>query len=36
MSEYLKKKNPKKEVLKDIIRGLHKGLSVEEARKEFR
>jgi len=35
MSEYLKKNSPKKEVVKEIILNLHKGLSVEEAKKKL-
>ncbi len=35
MSEYLKKNNPKKELVKEIILNLHKGLSVEEAKKKL-
>ena len=35
MSEYLNKTEKKKEVIKDIIRQLHKGLSVEDAKKKF-
>lgn len=35
MSESLKKKENKKEVIKDIILKLHQGLSIEEAKKKF-
>ena len=35
MSEYLKKNDPKKELVKEIILSLHKGLSVEEAKKKL-
>lgn len=35
MSEFLKKKQQKKDVIKDIIQQLHKGLSVEDAKKKF-
>ena len=35
MSEYLKKNNIKKETVKEIILGLHKGLSVKEAKKKL-
>ena len=35
MSESLKKKENKKEVIKDIILKLHHGLSIEEAKKKF-
>ena len=35
MSEFLKKKENKKEVIKDIILKLHQGLSIEEAKKKF-
>ena len=35
MSEYLKKNKSKKEMVKEIILDLHKGLSVEEAKKKL-
>lgn len=35
MSEFLKKKEQKKEVIKDIILQIHKGLSVEQAKEKF-
>ncbi|MBM3709216.1 MAG: DUF438 domain-containing protein [Actinobacteria bacterium] len=35
MSEFLKNKEQKKEAIKDIIRQLHKGLSIEDAKKKF-
>ncbi len=35
MSEYLKKNNQKREVVKEIILNLHEGLSVEEAKKKL-
>ncbi|MHB8279472.1 MAG: DUF438 domain-containing protein [Candidatus Humimicrobiaceae bacterium] len=35
MSEFLKKKEQKKEVIKDIILKLHNGLTLEQAKKKF-
>jgi len=35
MSEMIKKKPDKKEVIKNIIRQLHEGLSAEDAKKKF-
>jgi len=35
MSEFLKKNQHKKEVIKDIIQQLHQGLSAQEAKKKF-
>jgi len=35
MSEYLKKNNQKREIVKEIILNLHEGLSVEEAKKKL-
>ena len=35
MSEYLKKDSPKKELVKEIILNLHKGLSIEEAKEKL-
>ena len=35
MSEFLKKKQQKKEVIKDIILQIHKGLSAQDAKKKF-